>query len=128
MRQRQGIIRGMSDNDHSDYTPAFNNKFAAAELAPDDFDLVVDPDTSKIWLLHGKPLLNQETVTRAEYDAIDHSLCFVSHDGNIQRLGAAVQEPLQAHILKADEITGFLVNKDGDIESFFSVPLHIKNI
>jgi hypothetical protein len=107
-------------------TSAFNSLGSSGELAAEDFDLVADKETGKVWILHGKPFLNQETVVRAEYSQSDHSLKFVSHDGAIQRLGPKVQAQLQPFFAKAPEITGIHTDGNGAVLGLFVVPIIVK--
>lgn len=114
----------MDIKDHQ--TSAFNSLGSTGELKGEDFDLVADKDTGKVWILHGKAFLNQETVVRAEYSQSDYSLKFISHDGAIQKLGPMVQEQLRPYISKAAEITGIHTDDNGKVYGLFVVPIIVK--
>lgn len=101
----------------------FNQRPQKEALAGEDFDIIVDKKTSKVWVLHERPFLNQKRVDRAEYERNTCRLRFVSRDGTIQYLGETVQEPLRSHLEKAANIAAVLVDKSGNILDLTLVPL-----
>jgi len=102
---------------------AFNSRRRKEMIDPADFDIVADKTTSRVWILHEKAFINQNRVTHAEYDTENHFLRFVSKDGCMQYLGAAVQQLLQPHLARTKDITAILADPEGNIKDLFVVPL-----
>ena len=118
------IISGMGGTDSSNpFSKTFNDRPLRERLAPADFDLVVNKQKGNIWVLHGKPFMNQITLTRAEYNRDTNIISFITHDGSIQYLGAPVHAPLQPYIEVAREISAVLADDEGNIINIATVPL-----
>jgi len=114
---------GVMSIDREDFSETFNARPQKEGLAAKDFDILVDKATSRVWVLHEVPFINQNSVNRAEYSQSKHTLKFISHDGSIQYLDARVQAPLRPHLEKTREITALLTDSEGNINNIFAVPL-----
>lgn len=101
----------------------FNDRPRKERLSPRDFDIAVDKESGKIWILHEKPFLNQGHIARAEYDLGSHFLRLVSRDGGIQYLGAAVKKPLWPYFVDGSEIVLILTDRKGNIVDASAVAL-----
>lgn len=87
-----------------------------------DVDYICEHDTGRLWILHGKPLPMQKSLSEVNYNKKTGTITLLGEDGQLCTMPVTVKAPLKEPFSKADKVTVLWTDK-GDVLDVHILPL-----